>query len=324
LRNAWEDDLWAVFLLTKKKYMKQLNPKNGLLAVTCGFAVMLLLICLCAGERVKQASPFHHHFSRIISFAPSITETLFALSLGDRVVGVSSFCKYPPEVERIPKVGGYTDPNYETVLRLKPDLAILLQEHLQMVDFLKKNEIDYILVDNHDLSSILKSFILIGKKCGKSEKADSLVERIRSAMFRDSAGNTSPPKVLICVDRYDQGCGKINNAYAAGNETFYSDLLKMTGMDNVVSGSKIAYPQISAEGIIIMNPDIIIDIAMRPGAGASEKSKKDWQSLPMVSAVKNNLVFCLEGDYLTVPGPRILQTLSDFRKIRKIYRTNIH
>ena len=283
-----------------------------------------MLLCFCSVERDKQVSPINKNYSRIISFAPSITETLFALSLGDRVVGVSNFCKYPPEVEKIQKIGGYTNPNYEAVLRLKPDLAILLQEHLQMLDFLKKNKIDYLLVDNHNLPSILQSFIFIGKKCGKSKKADSLVESIRSAIFKDSAGNKSSPKVLLCVDRNDQGCGKIMRAYAAGTETFYHDLLEMAGMDNALRGSKIAYPQISSEGIIAMQPDIIIDIAMRPSSGASEIFKKDWQSLPMVPAVKNNLVFCLEGDYLTIPGPRILKTLSDLQKIRMCYRPSVH
>jgi iron complex transport system substrate-binding protein len=283
-----------------------------------------LFLCLCTADQAKQASLINKTYSRIISFAPSITETLFALFLGNRVVGVSNFCKYPPEVEKIQKIGGYTNPNYEAVLRLKPDLAILLQEHLQMLDFLKKNKIDYLLVDNHNLASILQSIILIGKKCGKSEKADSIVKSVRSAMFRDSTGNRSPPKVLLCVDRNDQGCGKIIRAYAAGTETFYHDLLKMAGMDNALHGSKIAYPQISAEGIISMEPDIIIDIAMRPDGGESENFKTDWQSLPMVPAVKNNLVFCLEGDYLTIPGPRILKTLSDLQRIRKLYRPDIH
>jgi len=301
--------------------VNKLNQKNNLSKIAFGIAVMLL--CFCSRERDKQAFQENKNYSRILSFAPSITETLFALSLGDRVVGVSNFCKYPPEVEKIQKIGGYTNPNYEAVLRLKPDLAILLQEHIQILDFLRKNKIDYLLVDNHDLASILQSFILIGKKCGKLEKADSLIESIRSAMLRDSTGNKSPPRTLLCVDRNDQGCGKIIRAYAAGTGTFYHDLLKMANMDNALKGSKIAYPQISAEGIIAMQPDIIIDIAMRPDGGASEKVKKDWQSLPMVPAVKNNLVFCLEGDYLTIPGPRILKTLHDLQEIRVRYRPSI-
>ncbi len=303
--------------------MKTFHALNRL-ADTCGFVVLLALAALCVCERPEHASSsMPGNYSRIVSFAPSITETLFALSLGDKVVGVSSFCRFPPQVDKIPKVGGYTDPSYETVLRLKPDLVILLQEHIKMADFLKKNGIDFLLVDNHNLASILNSFVIIGQKCGKSGKADSLVQYVRSASFMDSTEHALPPKVLLCVDRSDQGCGKISGAYAAGTGTFYNDLLKNAGMENVLGPSTIAYPQLSIEGIITLQPDVIIDIAMRPRSGDPEKTRKDWQSLPMVPAVKNNRVFCLEGDYLTIPGPRIRQTLNDFLMIRKKYGSNI-
>jgi iron complex transport system substrate-binding protein len=311
-------------LYTLDAYIIQLQRltislRSGSLLLAYGFALAFLVLLSCDNSG-KQAFPsLPQSYSRIISFAPSITETLFALSLGDKIVGVSSFCKYPKAVEKIPKVGGYTNPNYETVLRLKPDLVILLKEHAPVLDFLKKNRIEYLLVDNHDFSSIIRSFHLIGEKCGKAENADNLANCILSELSMDNMQNSPSPKVFLCIDRENQGCGSISQAYSAGESTFYHNLLKMAAMNNAIAGSKIAYPQVSAEGIITMQPDIIIDIAMRSEKMTLDRLKADWQSLTMIPAVKNNMVFCLAGDYLTIPGPRILMTLKEFKKIRALY-----
>jgi iron complex transport system substrate-binding protein len=295
--------------------------KHYVRLVAYAWVGMALLICCCKINREPHdSSP--KAYSRIISIAPSITETLFALSLGDKVVGVSSFCTYPQEVQKLPKIGGYTDPNYEMILRLKPDLVILLKEQTPMADFLKMNAIDYLLVDNNNLSAIIESFHKIGNKCGASAIADSIVKKIRSEIIVDSVGTKTLPKVFLCVDRENQGCGTISQAYSAGDSTFYNDLLKMAGMINSVSGSKIAYPQISVEGIIALKPDIIIDIAMRPSGISITKSMGDWESLTMVPAVKNKMIFCLAGDYLTIPGPRILKVLMDFKHILSLYHQN--
>jgi iron complex transport system substrate-binding protein len=284
------------------------------------FVMAILLTISCQeNKKAREAPAVPQNYSRIISLAPSITETLFALSLGGKVVGVSSFCRYPREVEKIPKVGGYTNPHYEMILRLKPDLVILLKEHTQMLGFLKKNGIDHLLVDDHDVSSIIGSFHLIGDKCGKAEKADSLASILLSAVSMDSAHNQTAPTVFLCIERENPGCGKVIQAYTSGESTFYHDLLKMAGLKNSVGGTKIPYPQISAEGIVHLQPDIIIDIAMRSEIAAGSVPKADWQSLSMVPAVKNNMVFCLTGDYLTIPGPRISMTLREFKRIRDIY-----
>jgi iron complex transport system substrate-binding protein len=290
-------------------------------AILFAITVFLSLSCREHGKK-PEASAAPKNYSRIISLAPSITETLFALSFGDRVVGVSSFCRYPREVEKLPKVGGYTDPNYEMVLRLRPDLVILLKEHTQMLGFLEKTGIDYLLVDDHDFSSIIESFHRIADKCGKSEKADSLASLILAEIAPDTALDDASPTVFICVDRENIGSGNVVQAYSAGVTTFYHDLLKLSGMKNSVSGIKIAYPQVSAEGIIHLQPEIIVDIAMRPGVSGKNRCKDDWQSLSMVPAVKNNMVFCLTGDYVTIPGPRILSTLKEFKRIREVYRQN--
>ncbi len=105
---------------------------------------------------------------RVISFAPSVTETLFALGLGDRVVGITRYCTYPPQVRNLPQIGGYLDPNFEMILSLKPDLVLLLKEHSSIAGFLKKNGIAFRAIDDENFCDILQSFRTIGGLFGKT------------------------------------------------------------------------------------------------------------------------------------------------------------
>lgn len=258
-------------------------------------------------------------YRRIISFAPSITETLFALSLGHKVVGVTDFCNYPLEARKLPKVGGFTNPNYEIILRLKPDLIILLKEHNSLFGFLNKNNIEYLCIDNQNIPLILSSFKIIGEKCDRQKQADSLVNLIENEMIQDQ--NKPPwPKALICVDRGNRGNGKISRIYVAGIKSFYNDLLNASCMDNVLLDTMITYPELSSEGIVRLQPDIIIDFTMRSQHVSEREMKSDWESLPMVPAVKKNMIFYISNDYVTVPGPRVLMILRDFKKINSMYR----
>ena len=285
-----------------------------------GFVFYLVFVFtgfLCC-QKQKAPNTTMHSYHRIISFAPSITETLFALSLGDRVVGVTDFCNYPPDAKNLPKVGGYTNPNYEIILRLKPDLVVLLKENSSLFGFLNKNKIEYLCIENQNISQILSSFIIIGKKCNREKQADLLIKVINSEITRDVI-NPPWPKTLICVDRENRGNGEITRIYCASKKSFYNDLLNAACMENVLKDSTMTYPEISSEGIIRMQPEIIIDFAMSQQEIPVDRLKFDWKSIPMLPAVKNNMIFCISDDYATIPGPRILTILQDFKKINSAY-----
>ncbi len=295
-------------------FIEPLRVRLTLFAFCC-----LFLFPSCSSDHQDHWTRPSREFRRIISFAPSITETLFALSLGDRVAGVSSFCKYPPEVKNIPRVGGLIDPNLEKVLRLAPDLVILLKEHEKLIDFLKKNRIEYLTVDNHNCRAILESFRMIGEKCGRSRQADSLVRYVQKEIADGAHQTADAPKALLCVDRDRRGEGSIGRIYAAGPSIFYNDLLIAAGMKNILSNTPMEYPQLSIESVIRLQPDIIIDISSY-SPGASPDACRDWRCLREVKAVKNNSVFCLSGDYMTIPGPRVFLLLKDFKRIVSFYR----
>ena len=283
------------------------------------FIIIIVVFISCDGD-TRHPPKKTTEFSRIISFAPSITETLFALSLGEKVVGVTSFCMYPPQARRLPKVGGYIDPNFEMIIRLKPDLVVMLKEQEQLRGFLNANHIAYLTIDNHDLNAILSSIKTIGGACGRENQADSLVGLISGQCRQNIGISTKVPRVLLCVDRNFPGNGAICRVYAAGPTTFYNDLLSATGMENALTKGKIEYQQLSAEGVISLQPDIIIDLSAPSGALLARKALKDWQLLPGIPAIKNRMLFSLSADYMTVPGPRVFLILKDFKRIMKTYQ----
>jgi iron complex transport system substrate-binding protein len=251
--------------------------------------------------------------SRIVSCAPSITETLFALGLGDKIVGVTSYCKYPPQMD-IQKIGGYSDINMEKVISLKPDVVILQKEHQKQRDFFTRFGIHVISIDNKSGSSICSSFVQIGYFCGAKKAADSIVEVFGSSL-QSKPDISKAPKVLLCVGREGFGGGSVQSAFIVSRATFYNEIIEASGGRNAYPDSMPHYPKVSREGIIALAPDVIIDLASSMSTWSCSTLVADWNSLNMLPAVRNGNVFCITADYCTVPGPRILHLYQDLREI---------
>jgi iron complex transport system substrate-binding protein len=280
------------------------------------FIIALIMLSGCAGKPDgKPAASTSPVCNRIVSFAPSITETLFALGLGDRIVGVTRYCLYPPEAQKIAKVGGYVDPNFEMILGLKPDLVLMLREHGPLLDFLKKNSINYKVIINESLSEIINSFSEIASLCDVKARGDSLVSQIKKELLCNDSSGPDTPDVLICVGRNNPGSGQIAKFFAAGPGTFYDELIRAAGGKNACADSLIAYPELSAEAIVRMKPDVIFDLMAVVANTDPDKVISDWHSMLMLPAVKAKHVYALTGDYATIPGPRILNLLRDLRKM---------
>ncbi len=112
---------------------------------------------------------------RIISTAPSITEMLYALELGDRVVGVTTYCHYPPEVRNKPKIGTYLTPNFETTLALEPDLVVVLKEHRELGEKLRGFGLPVLDLQHNTLEDIYQSMLTLGKRTGAAQIAATRV-----------------------------------------------------------------------------------------------------------------------------------------------------
>jgi len=288
-------------------------------------AILLIAIILPAGIRniasaesqpsiEKAACP--GDCRRIISLAPSITEILFSLGLGDRVVGVTRYCAYPAEALTKTKVGGYYDPNYEEILRLKPDLVIMLREHDAAKRYLGNFHVHVLPVDHNTIGDIVQSIAVIGRACGSSRAADSIVASINTVMarIRSKTANARRPRVLVSVGR---SMGAVSDLCIAGADTYYDEMIRLAGGQNAFIKRGIAYPILSFEGICRINPEVVIDMAPECGGKAESDGTilAQWNKVGMIDAVRSGRVYIFRQDFAEIPGPRIVVILEQIAKI---------
>lgn len=277
-----------------------------------------ILFCKKSKNSVNEIKNDNESYHRIISLSPSTTEILFAIGLGDKVVGVTRYCNYPPEAKGRTKVGGYLDPNYEALLSLQPDLVIILPEYENVKHFLSELGIAYLVVSNKTVTDILSSINSIGKACHAEKEARQLQAQIKSRMeqIKEKTRDLSQPTVLISIGR-TLGSGALEDVYIAGKKTFFDELIHYAGGSNAYKDKRIAYPMLSAEGIITINPDIIIDLVPdMKNKGLSESMiQKEWASLSQVRAVQTHHIYVLSQSYTVIPGPRFIMLLEDLAKI---------
>ncbi len=254
---------------------------------------------------------------RIVSLAPSITETLYALGLMDRVVGVTRFCDYPPEALTKTRIGGYYDPNYEAIVMLEPDLIIMLAEHEGPREHLAELGYNIVVVNHKSISGILKSIEAVGKACGATDKARSITDDIKARMerIRQKTAGLPSPRVMVSIGR-NLGSGTLKDVYISGREGFYDEMIEIIGGVNAYDGS-VAFPVVSSEGIITMNPEVIIDMVpdIEENGWNPEMIHKEWSALPQVDAVKNHRVYVFGEDYVAVPGPRFISIMEKMARV---------
>jgi len=282
------------------------------------FLVVLLLAAACRrSETPTLQTNYPQVYQRIISLSPSTTEILFALGLGDHLVGVTRFCNYPPAAQNVARVGGYIDPNYEAIAVLRPDLVVLLPEQVSVKEHLDRLGIAHVTVNNKRMADIIDGIGALGRLIGVSAKADSVIYSINStaAAIASKTGRLHKPKVMICIGR-NIGAGTLEDAYFAGKNTYYDELVAWSGGINAVT-KEIAYPMLSAEGVIRCNPDIIVDFIgpSDDARGQLNRAMDDWKKVPGINAVTYNRLHFLTADYIYIPGPRSILLLKDLARI---------
>ena len=249
-----------------------------------------------------QAAP-----ARIVSTSPSITEALFALGAGDRVVGVSTYCRYPEAALALPKIGTYMKPDPEKIALLRPDLVIIDQSAASLADRLSAVGIRYSAVKTGSLTEVYSTILDIGRAIGSPEGAEKLNTEIRGRLdrVRAVAKDGPHPKVLIVVGRTP---GLLTNLIAVGPGTYLGELLEIAGGTNILTDKSISYPHISLETVLRLNPDVILDTSnMGDGDPAQQikRLREPWMARTDLAAVQNQKVFGLVSEALVTPGPRL-------------------
>jgi iron complex transport system substrate-binding protein len=240
---------------------------------------------------------------RIVSLAPSVTEVLFAVGLGARVAAVTSYCRYPPAVLALPKVGGYLTPSYEALVAVNPDLAVILPEHADVEPRLAALHIPTLRLDHRRIDDIVRSIALVGDRCGAPDRARALTDELRTRLARlqAAAAHGPRPRVLLCFGRTDD----FRRIYASAPGTVHDDLVTYAGGRNALPPGPASYPTLSLEGVARLDPDVIVEFA--PGLGDPRPLVRDWAGLRSLRAVKEGRVYVFTEDYLSVPGPRFVR-----------------
>ncbi|MBL1320753.1 MAG: ABC transporter substrate-binding protein [Methylophaga sp.] len=255
---------------------------------------------------------------RIISLAPNITETLFALGLGEKIVAVSDYCDFPAKALTLPKVGGFVNPNLEAIISQRADLVILPANQYRTIKQLQHLSTPTLSVHSATLFDIKQTITAIGQRTGQQQQATELLGALNQKInfITKKINNLARPTVMISLGNSTSN-ETINTVYIAGQNDFYNDLIKLAGGTNVYMDTRLNVPSLSVEGIIQLNPDIIIDIYPEADDHNADLQQvlQRWQSLKHINAVKNNRIYIVEESYATIPGPRVSLLLEQLAKL---------
>jgi iron complex transport system substrate-binding protein len=256
---------------------------------------------------------------RIISLSPSVTEILDGVGAFDRVVAVSSFCDYPPEVKALPRVGGWTDTNLEQVLSLHPDLVILIDAQQPLVENrLQALGLRTLVVGSQTLPDIFQAVSAIGKAVGNEAEAARLAESMRAELDAIAAKTAGRPRptVLVVVDRLP---GTLRDVYVATRDSYLTTLVELAGGKPIKLDAAHNYTQISAEALVASDPEVVFDVVQAlnapvavPGApGLQEDPSVVWRTID-ISAVRNHRVYPLSDKRFVHPSPFAVRAAREF------------
>ncbi len=255
------------------------------------------------GREVKVDLPVE----AIVSIAPSNTEILFALGLGEKVVGVTEACDYPEDAKSKPKVG-QVEMNIEKIADISPDLVVAVASmQLPVIETLSNLGIPVLALDPKNLSDVLDSITLVGKVTGREEAARLLVERLKSRIqdiqrkaAKAVAGEGRP---RVFVEIWD------DPLMTAGPGTFIDELIRIAGGENIAGDVGMEWPEFSLEVVIERDPDVIITVWREPEDVCTRPA---WSR---ISACKTQRIQKVNPDILTRPGPRLVEGLAELLEI---------
>ena len=251
------------------------------------------LSSICACQRPTATIPSHPQ--RIVSLRPNLTELLFALGAGNRVVGVTDYCVWPDEAKNLPKIGSYLFPDLEKIMALQPDLVVTNKESstARFVEKLQETGIPVMILETRHVEDIYRTIATFGELLDLQQSATALQQSIKSAFLkvRNATKDQKPKTALIVIQR--------RPLIIAGRNSYFNEILEAAGAWNAAADLKVPYPQISMEEVIAWQPDVILDID-------PNSSEASWTGYSNIPAVRNEQIYLLSPN-LFRPGPRIGQ-----------------
>jgi iron complex transport system substrate-binding protein len=289
---------------------KSLNPVLAVL-------VAAWVLWSAGPHAVPQTSPLPR---RIISVIPAVTEMLFALGAGDRVVAVGSFDKYPPQVETLPKVGALLDPDLERILSLKPDLVAIYGSQTDLRRQLERAGVPVFVYSHAGLSSVKTTIGDLGQRIGAAGGAQQLIREIdrRLEAVKPLVPAGPPPRTLIVMGRDSMA---LRGIYASGGQGFIHDMLIAAGGANVFADVRQEAVQATTELIIARRPEVIIELRAEPLPPDDEaKERNVWKSVASIPAVRNDRVHIISDRRTVIPGPRVAEGVEVIARVLHLRR----
>jgi iron complex transport system substrate-binding protein len=243
---------------------------------------------------------------------------VFELGLGGRLVGATTFCKYPPEASKIRRIGGFLDVNLERVVTSKADIVIALTEHAETVSTLDKLGVHTLVIDHRTVAGIKESLRVVGKACGRVDAASEVLHKLESREEKLKTASAGLPayRVLVSVGRTREG-SSVTGVYVSGTDGFYSDLLALIGMQNVNKGGTVSIPSVSVEGLLALAPDAVVEIAETEHKPRKDELLAFWKGLRGFPPTASGRIVVVTEDFASIPGPRYIELAElFFRKLR--------
>ena len=243
---------------------------------------------------------------RIVSLAPNLTETIYALGLQDRLVGDTDYCDFPPEAQQKTKVGGAVNPSLEAIAALHPDLVLVTKNlnRLETVEALAEIGIPSYATDPHTLDAILASIARLADLLGASENGATLVADLERqiAALHDRLASLPPRRVLFII--------WIEPLISIGKDTFIADALRHAGAVSVVDSSQ-NWPQVNLEEVVRLQPEFLVFVESH--LGAPPHGAEALANLPgwrLLNAVRNRR-YATISDAINRPAPRLVSAVED-------------
>jgi ABC-type Fe3+-hydroxamate transport system substrate-binding protein len=265
---------------------------------------MAIALAISTGGLAAQAP------QRIVSLVPNVTEMLFAIGAGPQVVAVSSFDNEPPAVRALPRVGALLDPDTERIIALRPDLVMTYESQADLQTQLGRASIPWFAYRHGGLDQITETMRQLGERTGHRDEAAAATRAIdtKISAVRERVSGRRRPRTLLVFER---DAGTLRSIYASAGRGFLHDMLNVAGGDDVFGDVDRESVQASLEAILARAPEVILELRAEeyPSPQARERDLAAWSTLASVPAVKNHRVVILVGKSLTVPGPRVADSI---------------
>jgi len=248
---------------------------------------------------------------RIISLSPANTEILFALGLGEKVVGITNVCNYPSQTKEKEKIGDYNNPNLEKIIELEPDLILASHGNpTELIDQLEELNYTVVGLNPKNIDDVISSITMVGKITGNVKEAarltEEMEERIGAVLSKTSSlVENNKPRVLYVV--------WYKPLWTAGSGTFIDELIQKAGGINI-AGDIAGWPQMNLETVIEKNPQVII-IGYSEDQPELIQAVRNESTLDQTDAFKNNQIHTIDTDIVSRTGPRIVDALEEIAKI---------